>query len=257
MRFPTLRFLLIPIALTTLLVFGQGPAWAQSPEALDDVQPLNHQDSVNLTRLTSGIMPPDGLLSVALGGRQSSTVFIFDEFLGRVNQLDYFLQAEASLLPWMALGAELPFRTWSNGQDWVPESGSGLADGSWQITLGRSLWLGGALHGSLFGGGNLPLGSEAIGLAEGAFSPHAGAALTFRFWSDSNVPEMRLHLNVGRRWNRQEEDGYGMGSQGFQPWPSRYPAANQVGGLSATFKQCLMCVYQVTELHCRALIDIF
>jgi hypothetical protein len=192
----------------------------------------SHQDSFGLTRLNSGVLPSDGLLTVKLGGRQSSTVLLIDEFLNRIDHLDYFLGVEANLRPWLGLRAELPWRTWSGGEGWVPDSGGGLADGSWQLTSGRSFWSGSPIHGALFGGGNLPVGSESSGLAEGVFSPHVGAALTFRLWSQSRVPEMRVHLNVRRRWNREEDLGYGMGSNGFQPWPSRYPAADLVGGES-------------------------
>jgi len=44
---------------------------------------------------------------------------------------------------------------------------------------------------------------------------------------------MRLHVNLGYRWNNAEEHGYGMGQQGFQPWAPRYPSAAEVGGNSA------------------------
>lgn len=234
MRFPP-RFPWVLLLALSLCWF----AWPASAVARDELRTVatsdeapKHQDSFALTRLNSGVLPADGLVGLRLGGRQSSTVFLVDGFLERVSQMDYFLGLEANLRPWLGLRAELPWRTWSGGQGWVPASGGGLADGSWEMTSGTALWPGSPIHGAVFAGGNLPVGSDSSGLAEGVFSPHAGAALTFRFWSHSNLPEMRLHLNVRRRWNREEAAGYGMGSNGFQPWPSRYPDAALVGGAS-------------------------
>jgi hypothetical protein len=88
------------------------------------------------------------------------------------------------------------------------------------------------VHFALLGGGNIPVGDEALGLAEGVFSPRAGGALTFRFWTENQVPEMRLHLNAWYRWNKAEETGYGMSQELFQPWPPRYQSATAAGGTS-------------------------
>ncbi|MBU8870799.1 MAG: thrombospondin type 3 repeat-containing protein [Gemmatimonadales bacterium] len=234
MRFAKPRLHLILLVLVSLLVPEPGLdlALAQEQEPSETHLPERIQDSFSLTRLNSGVMPPDGLLSLVAGCRQSSTVLIVDEFLGRISQLDYFLRAEANILTWMGFCAELNGRTWSGGKGLIPPTGYGLADGSWQITAGSPLWEGSPIHGALFGGSNLPVGEASYGLAEGVFSPTAGAALTFRLWAKSRVPEMRFHLNVNHRWNRQEEAGYGMGADGFQPWPPRYPSAAQVGGSS-------------------------
>jgi hypothetical protein len=195
--------------------------------------PSNHQDSLRLTRLTSGVLPPDGLLTIGLGGRTLSTVYpvTYGEttFLERVSQKDVFLILEAGLLTWLHVQAELPWRTWSNGADWIAPSGSGIADGTWQVTTGAALWPD-KLHLALFGGGNLPVGDAAQGLGEGVFSPRAGAALTFRFWTRSQQPELRLHLNLARTWNRNEDEGYGSGRDRFQPWPPLYQPAAVAGG---------------------------
>jgi hypothetical protein len=191
--------------------------------------PLNHQDSLRLTRLVSGVMPPDGLISIGLGGRTYSTVYLLDGFLRRVDQKDAFLQTELALLPWLNIWAEVPWRTWSGGSDWIPESGSGLGDGQWQVSLGRPL-KDGLAHLVLFGGGNLPVGDTANALGEGVFSPRAGAALTLRLWTENQIPEMRIHLNADHRWNKLEDTGYGMGQAGFQPWPPRYQSAAAAGG---------------------------
>lgn len=191
--------------------------------------PTNHQDSSHLGRVTSAVIPADGLLGLELGGRTYSTVYQLGGFLERINQKDLFLRAEAGPLPWLQLAAEIPYRTWSDGLAWVPTSGSGLGDGVFQATAGRKL-VRDVLHGAFFGGGNLPLGSKAAGLTEGTISPHLGGAVTWRLWTDSQMPEMRLHLNYGYRWNRAEDTGHGMGEDDFEPWFPRYPSAEAAGG---------------------------
>jgi hypothetical protein len=207
--------------------FGQDrPRPVQDPVP---VLPSEHQDSVRLTRLTSAKLPPDGLLTVGLQLHRSDTVFVLNDFLNRVDQQDFSLAIEAGLRPWLHAWAEVPWRSWSNGQDWVPPSGSGLGDGRWQLVVGTGLW-GGRVHPALLGGGNLPLGKAAEGLGEGAFSPAAGVAVTVVFWRESTLPEMRLHLNLGRTWNRAEDSGYGVDQVGLGPWPPRYQSAAAAGG---------------------------
>ncbi len=199
----------------------------------DEPQPISQlQDSAQLGLTTSAVMPADGLLSVGVGFRKYTTVYQLNQLLETIEQFDFYLRTEIGPWPWLQVSAEIPFRTWKGGSDWIPETGSGLADGIWQATLGVPL-LTSNFYGALYGGGNLPIGSSGEGLAEGVFSPRAGAALTWKIWTHSQAPEMRWHLNLGYRWNRAEEFGYGMGSQGFQPWAPRYPAAAAVGGDSA------------------------
>ncbi|MBE0566584.1 MAG: hypothetical protein IH621_11530 [Krumholzibacteria bacterium] len=227
-------------ALVVLLALVAGGARADDADGLprapaDPVgrTPSNHQDSLRLSRLTSGVLPPDGLLTVGVGGRTLSTVYPVDTggttFLERVSQKDAFLLLEAGPLPWLFIHADLPWRSWTGGRGWIAESGSGLADGHWQVTSGGALWPG-RLHLALFGGGNLPLGNEADGLGEGVFSPRAGAALSLRLWTDNQVPELRLHLNLARTWNRNETGGFGTGRELFQPWPPQYQPASEAGG---------------------------
>ena len=208
------------------ILAGAGPATAADPVGRT---PSNHQDSVILGRVTSAVIPADGLLSVGLGGRIYSTVYNLDEFLERVSQKDLCLWLETVPWPWLQVAAELPYRTWSDGKDWIPASGSGLGDGTWQVTAGRSI-RGRTLFMALYGGGNIPVGSKTEGLTEGVFSPHVGGALSWCFWPDRQVPEMRLHLNFGYRWNRSEETGYGMGRELFEPWFPRYQSAAEAGG---------------------------
>lgn len=228
-----LLFLLTGAALTAapaLPAEAEEPAGLVLDAPLERSEPSRYQDTFLLTRLNSAAMPPDGLLAVTLGGRMGSTVLILDDLLERIDQMDYFLRAEIDPWPWLALEAELPWRTYSGGRDWVPASGSGLGDGHWQVQLGSAWWPGSWLHAAVFGGGNLPLGSEADGLGEGVFSPELGAAFTLQLWRGASVPELRLHLNFKHRWNRNEENGYGQGVSGFQPWPPRYASAAVMGG---------------------------
>ncbi|MCB1181814.1 hypothetical protein KDM41_00105 [bacterium] len=223
----------------TLLLGGIGPAAAQ-----DDVvppppiagpagrDPSPHQDSVRLTRATSAKLPPDGLFTFGLQFHNGSTVYILDDFLYRISQRDVTASLEAGLLPWLHVWGEVPYRTWSGGREWIPESGSGLADGRFEVVAGRGL-VGESVHAALIGGGNLPVGDAGAGLSEGVFSPRVAAALTFSFWTHATLPEMRLHLNYGRTWNRAEEAGFGWGEDTFQPWPPRYQPAAVAGGEGA------------------------
>jgi len=191
--------------------------------------PPRLQDSLRLNRLLSAALPPDGLLTLGLGARTGSTVYLLDGYRVRIQRQEIFLLGEWSPLPWLQAWGELPWQTWSGGESWVPASGSGLGDGLWQVVAGRSL-AGGALHLAAHAGGNLPTGNGGIGLGEGVFSPRAGVAATICVWRGTLVPEMRVHLNAARSWNRNEDDGYGWGTTGFEPWPTRYPAAAAVGG---------------------------
>jgi len=207
--------------------FGQQrppPVWEPAGRA-----PSEHQDSVRLTRVTSAALPTDGLLTVTVQRHAYDTVFILNEFLNLINQRDYSLSVEAGLRPWLHAWADVPWRTWSGGQDWVPASGSGWGDGRWQLVAGRPL-VGEWIRVAALGGGNIPLGSTSAGLSEGVFSPQVAAALTMSVWRDGNLPELRLHLNLGRTWNRAEETGYGAGTEYLNPWPPRYQAAAVAGG---------------------------
>ncbi len=220
------RFRGLAAGLACLLAAG----FARAAVPLDGSPVLPRlQDSLRLGGVTSAAMPPDGLLTFGLGLRTCSTVYLVDGWRERVARREYFLQAEWSPLPWLQAWGEVPWRTWSGGAGWIPDSGSGLGDGQWQVAAGRSLG-DGALHLALLGGGNLPVGRRSEGLGEGVWSPQAGGALTMCLWRDRHVPEMRLHLNASRTWNRAEDTGYGWLQQGFEPWPSRYPAADAVGG---------------------------
>jgi len=195
------------------------------------VDPSEHQDSVRLTRVTSAVMPPDGLLTVGLRGQQYDTVLILNDFLNLISSTDYSLAIEGGMLSWLHGWAEVPWRTWSGGLDWVPATGAGLGDGRWQLVAGRPVG-GRRFHLAMIGGGNIPIGSKSEGLTEGVFSPQFSLAATIIFWRQSSLPEMRLHLNLGRTWNRAEDTGYGAGMELLNPWPPRYQPADLAGGAS-------------------------
>lgn len=194
--------------------------------------PSIQQDSQYLTELTSGVMSPDGLLSVGVNVRFHNTDYLVEDHLARVSQRDLILRVEAGPMTWLRTLVEIPWRSWSQGVGWMPASGSGLGDGRWQLTTGRAL-VPGRLHLALAGGGNIPWGDKAAGLTEGVFSPQVTGALTMRFWTQSQVPELRLHLNAGYRWNRCEKTGYGHGTDFLEPWFPRYQSADAAGGNAA------------------------
>lgn len=222
------RHLIIPLAILLLMLAGGAGASEYDPVGR---VPSNYQDSSHLIRVTTAVIPPDGLLSVGLGYRTYGTVYQIDGLLERISQKDVALRIEAGPWTWLQVSAELPFRTWSEGTGWIPPSGSGLGDGSFQLTAGRSLFKR-ALYGAVFTGGNLPVGSSTEGLTEGVFSPNLGGALSWCLWRENQVPEMRLHLNYGFRWNQSEDTGYGLGPDLFQPWFPRYQPADAAGGTS-------------------------
>ena len=209
-------------------------------------RPGNNQDSSFLGHTVSSVMPADGLLTLGLGFRTYNTVLMLAGYPERISQKDMFLRLEAGPLPWLQLMAEVPYRSWSEGTAWIPESGGGLGDGRFRISSGRAV-LGRRLHASLFAGGNLPLGSEAEGLTEGAFSPRLGAGLTWRMFVDRQAPELRFHANFSRRWNKAEDTGYGAGQELLEPWFPRYPAAATVGGNAENDQTTLTAAVEVRK----------
>lgn len=217
------------LALGACACLAAAPVAAAFGNEAEGAAPSRLQDSARLLRGSSAAATPDGLLAIGLGARTCSTVYLVDGARVRVQRREYFATAEWGPLPWLSAWAEVPWRTWSGGAGWVPDSGGGLGDGLWEARLVREL-AGGKVSLAALGGGNLPVGDEAAGLGEGAFSPRAGAALALSLWREARVPEMRLHLSATRTWNRNEEAGYGWGQDGLDPWPSRYPAAAAVGG---------------------------
>ncbi len=213
-------------------------AWGQLPAAADSfsfalvepdsVRPSPHQDSVALYRLPSAWLPVDGLLRVGLGARAFKTVYAMEgDFLQSVSLRDLFLELEYGVWPWLHLQGEVPFRSWSKAPPPFAASGSGLGDARLVFLAGlprpAGFW-GWTLHG----GATLPTGDARSGLTEGEVSPEAGLTAGLRLWADSKLPEMRIHLGAGYRWNRNEATGYGVGlGEGFQPWYPRYPAVGE------------------------------
>ncbi len=195
-------------------------------------RPGVHQDAPRLTWLTPGFLPPDGLLSVGLRGGGYDLSYRFaepDKGISRYKMYRFGVFADWSPLSWVALSWSQEWRSWSGYYvaDAL-ESGSGLADGALRAAVavpGLPGWLG--LVG--WGGGNIPLGGPETG--EEAFSKDAGGTIGLRFWSDSQLPEMRIHVSLGRRWNANEAQGYGAGlGPDPQPWWFQYPDAASAGG---------------------------
>ena len=81
--------------------------------------------SLRLSRLTSGAMPPDGLLTLGLGARSWNTVYIVEDINGteqlhNVDLRDFYLLLEMVPRSWFHLEAQVPWRSWSGGADWIP-----------------------------------------------------------------------------------------------------------------------------------------
>ncbi len=189
-----------------------------------------HQDAPRLTWLVPGFLPPDGLLTVGLRGGTYAPGYPYnDGGIGRYTVWQYGVFAHWTPLPGVAVSATQDWRSWS--KYYAPpaeETGSGLADGGLRAAVampGLPSWLGVVA----WGGANLPTGADGIG--EGAVSPEAGVTAAVRVWRDSQLPEMRVHVTLGRRWNRNEDEGFGAGNAAWpQPWYPQYPDAASAGG---------------------------
>jgi hypothetical protein len=198
-------------------------------------RPDVHQDAPRLTWLTPGFLPPDGLLTAGLGGSFYPTEYDPTGSPFEYNVLRVRLSGDWTPLPGVALSARQHLKAWSNylpNTAWetagTAASGFGLADGDWRLAVAMP-WLPSWVGVVGWGGSNLPVGAD--GLGEGALSPELGATLSLRVWRQGNLPEMRLHASYGRRWNRNEDDGYGVHQGvGPQPWYPQYPDAASSGG---------------------------
>ncbi len=229
-RFPgAVASLLLPAAGALLLVAAAAPAFArQAPlrAAVADTAapPLPQGRSVRLHRLHSGFLPADGLLAVGVAGESYSTTYGPAVDRRQVDFRTLSLQLEYGATNWLRLFGSLPHRSWSGGFGDLPPDASGLGDAEaalvWRLpSPWRSLGL------SLLTGATLPVGGDADGLGEGEEAPRVVLAASRRFWAGAQLPELRLHLNLGRRWNRNEA-GHGLAGGGvLEPWPPLYPAA--------------------------------
>ncbi|MBD3222224.1 hypothetical protein GF314_13385, partial [bacterium] len=194
-----------------------------------------HQDAPRLTWLTPGFLPPDGLVTAGMALSRYSPEYDPTGSPAEYSVVQARLYGHWTPWPGVALSVGQNLRAWSNylpNPAWpsadAGASGLGLADGDWRLAVavpGLPDWLG--LVG--YAGSNLAVGGEDLG--EGATSPEAGATLSLRVWRDHALPEMRLHVSYGRRWNRNEETGFGANlGPGPQPWYPQYPDAASSGG---------------------------
>jgi hypothetical protein len=186
-----------------------------------------------LTHVVSAAMPPDGLLTLGLAGRIGQTLYRVGEDLLETNGQDLRLWAGYGLLPWLHVGAEGRLRSFE-AEELLGQPG-GWALGDTRLTaVGGAPVLGRWLALAVFGGVDLPTGDPERGYTEDAVSPHAGAAATLRLFIDGQLPELRLHVNYGYRWNRNESAGYGAAPEsGLDPWFPRYQSAAAAGGSDA------------------------
>ncbi len=200
-----------------------------APAAAIAAEPPRLQDSARLTWLVPGFLPEQGLLTFGVRGSRYHPGYNPTGAPAHYDVLQATAFAEWSPLSRLALSLSQDWRSWSNHQaPGQAESGSGLADGALRLAVaapGLPRWLGLVV----WGGRNLATGTG--GLSEDAVSPEAGATLTLRVWRESQLPELRLHLSAGRRWNGNDARGYGAGLEMQpQPWFPLYPSAADAGG---------------------------
>ena len=196
-----------------------------------DLALRNQERSARLNRVVTGLLPPDGLLSVGVAGDFFSTSHGPSDLRYPVDFRTLRLDLEYGLRPWLNLRLAQSYRSWSGGRNDLPAEGSGLADGEAGLLVSLPMStrrLGVALDART----TLPTGAEADGLGQGAPSPYVGLALSAAFWTRAQMPELRLHLNLGRRFQARDE-GYGVAGGGvLEPWPPLYPAI-RAGGAPA------------------------
>jgi hypothetical protein len=131
----------------------------------------------------------------------------------------------------LELGATLPLRAWRatgvTATRIEPNSLLGWGDlvvaGKLRVPLPAA-----AVRLALLCEVSLPTGSALRGMSSGTTDEQLGGALTLDFGRMDRLPPARMHLNLTRRWNRNESDGFGLASLqqpaagGF--WPPAYPA---------------------------------
>ena len=189
----------------------------------------NQFRSARLYRTVSGELPPDGLLSFGLSGDFYSTTYGTANLPYLIDFRSLNLDLEYGPLPGVNLRARLPRRSWSGGREDLPADGSGFGDADVGLLVALPS-PGAGLSAALDLRASLPTGAEADGLGQGELSPYAGLALSAVFWPNHQVPEMRLHLNLGRRINPLD-GGFGAAGDGrLESWPRLYPAVAAGGG---------------------------
>jgi len=104
----------------------------------------------------------------------------------------------------IVLGASLPYRS-------IAVEGGASYGGLGDADVGASARFFDFDRVRIGGWGRLriPFGDETQGLGTGKLEGEAGLIATARFYRDGLAPELRWHLNVGMRQNKNEQDGYG------------------------------------------------
>lgn len=189
------------------------------------------QDAPRLTWLVPGFLPSDGLVTVGVRGGTYTPGYNPTGGPAEYDVAQAGVWVDWTPLAGVAVSWSQSWRSWSGyyvaGQE---PSGSGLADGTIRAAVAVP-WLPDWVGLVGWAGGNLPVGAPELG--EGVVSPEAGGTLSLSFWRQSRYPELRLHASLGRRWNRNEDEGYGTGDPAAphpQPWYPLYPAAADAGG---------------------------
>ena len=137
------------------------------------------------------------------------------------------LDLEYGLFTWLRLRCAAPYHIWF-GRPGDPGSGNGPGDPMLGALIALpSPWRAFGLALDLRT--TFPVGDETLGQGEGSASRLYALAVGWRLWRISQLPEMRLELNVGRRINGADA-GTALPSGGcFEPWIPSYPAGRGSG----------------------------
>ena len=109
------------------------------------------------------------------------------------------------------LGASLPYRRYDiPSSDTVPAvSAAGVGDFEASVSLHLFSFSGGNWRSGLWGVVRMPTGDLDKGLSTNKTEGEYGLHSTFVLFRKSTVPETRITLNVGYRYNNNELNGYG------------------------------------------------
>jgi hypothetical protein len=173
--------------------------------------------------LTVAEAPPDGVLRVGLSRAAWSVRLGSPDRIDTADVTGLRLDLDYSPLHWVRLWGGIPRLSWSADDPDVPASVSGFADG----VAGLVLYAPAAPLGLRFAldlRRPLPLGDETSGLGDGGGGGYYGLALTRSFWRFAQTPELRVHLNAGRRATARDGGRYARAAGLYEPWPGLYPA---------------------------------
>jgi len=163
----------------------------------------------------------------------------------------------------LSVAASLPWRRYeiAAGGRIPPAAGAGMSD--LQLSAAADLidLVGGAWATGLWGSLRLPTGDEEKGLSTGVTEGEIGLQTTLSLFEDSIKPATHLTLNLGYRYNRNEENGYGVLASEYSRidstgvFPPSYPALGAGESASANDQLLLRAALEVRQRWARIFLE--